>query len=99
MMNNKKNLNKHIIVENIFKKTGLPKNYINKIIKSLIQIISLGLISDKNIKINNFGTFNLLSKNERIGRNPKNKKEVLISRRNVVTFKSSTFLKQKINKL
>ena len=98
-MNNKKNLNKHIIVENIFKKTGLPKNYINKIIKSLIQIISLGLISDKNIKINNFGTFNLLSKNERVGRNPKNKKEVLIPRRNVVTFKSSTFLKQKINKL
>ena len=48
-------------------------------------------------KISNFGTFILRHKKSRIGRNPKTKKEAIISERNVILFKPSKFLKNKIN--
>ena len=49
------------------------------------------------VKISNFGTFILRHKKPRIGRNPKTKKETIISERNVILFKPSKFLKNKIN--
>jgi len=44
--------------------------------------------SDK-VKIHNFGTFIVRYKKSRIGRNPKTKKEVMISERKVISFKAS----------
>ena len=48
-------------------------------------------------KIDNFGSFKILKKGRRIGRNPRTKKEYEISPRKIVTFKTSNFLKEKIN--
>ena len=56
------------------------------------------LIKSKKVKISDFGTFNILEKSERIGRNPKTKVEKLISSRKVVTFKASKKIKNKLNK-
>ena len=93
------NLNKKEIARNIFKKIGISKSYAEEIINSLIEILSLGLSNNKTIKINNFGTFSVLFKKERMGRNQKNKQAVLITKRNVISFKVSSSLKKKINPL
>ena len=50
------------------------------------------------IKISSFGTFKVINKKERIGRNPKTKVEAKILSRKVVKFKPSLLLKEKINK-
>ena len=55
------------------------------------------IIKSNKVKITSLGTFSVLHKKERIGRNPKTKKEAFISERNVVLFKPSKFLKNKIN--
>ena len=55
---------------------------VNEMIEQIIQ----GLINYKIFKIHNFGTFKIKQKKSRIGRNPKTKKEVMISERNVITF-------------
>ena len=71
------------------------KNY-----KFNIEVIIDGFLKDHIVKINGFGTFKLRRKKSRIGRNPKNGKEYLISDRNVVTFypsnKVKLFMKKQI---
>ena len=63
----------------------------------MFEILLEGIKSKGKVKISNFGTFILRHKKPRIGRNPKTKKEVIISERNVVLFKPSKFLKNTIN--
>ena len=55
------------------------------------------LKNKKDVKIVNFGIFKIRQKNERVGRNPKTRIEVIISKRNVVKFKASEFLLNTIN--
>ena len=56
------------------------------------------LIGGSNVKLSSFGSFQVRSKNERIGRNPKTGEEVPILPRQVLVFKPSNVLKSKINK-
>ena len=48
--------------------------------------------------LSSFGTFAVINKNERIGRNPKSKIETKITSRRVVKFKPSLAIKEKLNK-
>ena len=50
------------------------------------------------VKISSFGTFQVRSKRQRIGRNPKTGEEVPILPRRVLTFRASNVLKERINK-
>tara|TARA_B100000035_G_C20831897_1_gene479081 strand:+ start:306 stop:599 length:294 start_codon:yes stop_codon:yes gene_type:complete len=91
------NLTKKEIINSIYMQLGYPKNLIENVIEDIFQIILESLREKGKVKIPNFGTFILRYKKSRIGRNPKTKKEALISERNVVLFKPSKFLKNKIN--
>ena len=59
-------------------------------------LTSINLKSGK-IKISSFGTFKVINKKERIGRNPKTKIEAIIVPRKVVKFIPSTLIKEKLN--
>ncbi len=63
----------------------------------MFDILVESLTEKGKVKISNFGTFILRHKKSRIARNPKTKKETIISERNVVLFKPSKYLKNKIN--
>jgi nucleoid DNA-binding protein len=63
----------------------------------MIDLIIESLEKKSEVKIVNFGIFRIRKKKNRIGRNPKTKVEVMISARNVVTFKVSDFLLNSIN--
>ena len=49
------------------------------------------------IKISSFGSFEVIDKNERVGRNPKTKVKAKISARSIVRFKPSNIIKDKLN--
>ena len=83
------NITRDEISEYINQEFGLTKRDCNLIVNDLLDEIISGLIDNSIVKIHNFGTFRLRKKNSRIGRNPKTKKEVMISSRNVVTFTPS----------
>ena len=70
----------------------------SSLIDDFFESIILELINLKKIKISSFGTFEIVHKNERIGRNPKTKKEARITARKIVKFKPSVQFKEKINK-
>ena len=97
MRANRENTHKKIIINNIFNKTGLPSNYIAKIVDDIISIVKRNLVVNETVKIKNFGIFSLKKKNKRFGRNPKNKIVHEISERKVVTFKVSNDFKKKLN--
>ena len=97
MQNNKRlNYTKNEISSYIGFKTGLPKSYVAKIVNDLI--IYLRILSKKGkLNIKNFGTFNILSKTERVGRNPKTNDEFIIEARKSISFIMSKNLNKKIN--
>ena len=66
-------LTKNHITKQIHSKTGLSVLYTEKLVESLILILK-DLIKAKKTSIKNFGTFKIVNKKKRVGRNPKNKK-------------------------
>ena len=94
----KKNFQKKDIVKSISSKTGLSENYLKKIVNDLIQILSQNL-KTRNLIIKNLGSFKVLFKKERIGRNPKTKEEYIISAHKVLSFTVSQNLSKKMKEL
>ena len=95
---NKRNLTRESLSKKIYQNLGFSKNFSSNIIDHVFEFLSSELIESKKIKITSFGTFSVLNKKERIGRNPKTKVEAKISNRRVVRFYPSTNVKEKLNK-
>tara|TARA_B100000575_G_scaffold292986_1_gene302975 strand:- start:8475 stop:8756 length:282 start_codon:yes stop_codon:yes gene_type:complete len=91
-----KNLNKKDISIFLSKQKGFSNSFSKKIINDLIEAMSSIITSNKLI-LKNIGSFKLINKNSRIGRNPKTKKIYEIKSRKVVSFKTSSALLKKIN--
>ena len=93
----RQNLTKKEIINSIYMQLGYSKKLIENILEDVFEIILESLKEKGKVKISNFGTFILRNKKARVGRNPKTKEEAVISQRNVILFKPSKLLKDKIN--
>ena len=91
------NLTKKDLVNLIYMQIGFSKQISENLIDDFFQIIIENLTKEKTLKLSKFGTFSIRQKKSRIGRNPKTKKESIISQRNVVLFKPSKEFKDFIN--
>jgi len=85
---NKNNLIKDDIIKNLSHRSGFSSNLSKKIIDDLIEIL-ISRIVNKGLNLKNLGSFNLLKKKERLGRNPKTKEEFIISARKSLRFVAS----------
>tara|TARA_Y100001970_G_C13824218_1_gene646472 strand:- start:409 stop:708 length:300 start_codon:yes stop_codon:yes gene_type:complete len=94
----KKNFTRKDLTYKIHQNLGFSKNFSSEIVDNFFELLINELINLRKVKISSFGTFKVMSKGERIGRNPKTKIEAKISSRKVVKFKPSIFIKKKINK-
>lgn len=92
---NIKDNNKKTISNNIFNSLGLSRKYSEVLTNDLIDILKY-LCKKKGLNIKNFGTFKILNKSERIGRNPKNKKTYKIKARKSLSFIISKKFRDKI---
>ncbi len=96
MLNN--NLKKNDLAKIISSKTGFSFNFSKKIVDDLINII-IDKIKDGSLKLKNIGTFRLINKNQRIGRNPITKEQFIISKRKSLSFVTSKKIKDYLEKL
>ena len=87
----KKNISKKI---NLI--IGFSHLYSKEITNDLVDILK-DLIKTKETKIKNFGSFRVIKKNQRIGRNPKNKKKYIIEARKSLSFYISKKIDSKLN--
>ena len=84
-------LNRETITKQISIEFGIAYSTVYKKIDKILEIWSNEMINS-DLSINYIGSFKIKQKNERIGRNPKTKKEHLIKSRKVISFKKSTKL-------
>ena len=91
------NLTKKDLVNLIYMQIGFSKHISENLIDDFFQTIIDNLSKERSLKLSNFGTFTIRQKKSRIGRNPKTKKETMITKRNVVLFKPSKTFKDFIN--
>ena len=94
----KKNFTRKNLSINVHQNLGFSKNISSFLIDDFFESLVSELIKFNKIKISSFGTFQVIDKKERIGRNPKTKVEVKIVARKVVKFKPSISIKEKLNR-
>ena len=92
----KNSLTKDEIAKNLNKKTGFSVNLSKKFINDFIVIL-IQNIKKSSLNIKNFGTFKIIKKNQRMGRNPKTGEIHSISPRKSLSFIASKKLSNKIN--
>ena len=92
-----KNFTRKNLSNKIYNHLGFSKNLSLKIVEDFFETIASEIIKSNKIKILSFGTFSVLNKKERMGRNPKTKIQAKISSRKVIRFQPSLLLKKKIN--
>ena len=93
---NKKNLTKKDITLDLKNKTGFSFLLSKKLTNDFIDIL-IHNISYRELNLKNIGSFKIIKKNERLGRNPKTKDKFVIYSRNSITFKTSSKLVNFLN--
>ena len=81
----------------VFCPPSLYIDFSRKLIDSILEIIVEDLNKNNKVKISGFGTFKIINKKSREGRNPKSKELFLIKPRKVVSFYPSKEVRKKIN--
>ena len=94
----KKNFTRKDLSNNVHQKLGFSKNLSSLLIDDFFESLVSELVKGNKIKISSFGTFQVIDKKERIGRNPKTKVEAKIEARKIVKFKPSNIIKEKLNR-
>ena len=75
------------LVNEIAAKAGLTKVQAKAALDATLESISQALANDDKIQLIGFGTFSVVAKPERQGRNPRTKETITIPARKVVKFK------------
>lgn len=77
---------------------GLTASDAYRMIDIIFDEIGESLANDEEVKISGFGTFKILSKSARIGRNPKTGTPAVISARRVAAFRPSVEFRKQVAK-
>ena len=83
-------------LEALFDQLGLNKREAKELVDLFFEEVRMALEDGAQIKLSGFGNFDLRSKNQRPGRNPKTGEEIPISARRVVTFRPGQKLKARV---
>ena len=94
---NTNKITKKYLAEKIFEKIGISKRHSYKLVQMFFETIIQGLKEDGIVKITHFGTFKLLNKNPRLGRNLNTMEDVIIKPRKTISFKIHPKLKEYLN--
>ena len=95
-MKAKVNTTKIDFIDYLSKKKGFSQSLSRKLIGDLIEIFN-SVLRNNDLILKNIGSFKLLNKKERLGRNPKTNKEYIIKSRKSISFISSKNLNDKLN--
>lgn len=88
-----KTLTRAEISEVIAESIGFPRHRAMEVLEQILEQMIVGLVKEGELKLSSFGSFNVRKKNNRIGRNPKTGKEVMITPRKTISFRASHILK------
>ena len=84
------------LVETVAESLGLSKSDSQRTLEGVLECIAKGLIGDRKVQIQGFGTFMAKERKARMGRNPQTKEPMLIPASKTVTFKPGQALKGRV---
>jgi integration host factor subunit alpha len=90
-------LTKAHIVNAVAEQNGYTIKRSFKVVETLLEIIKGALESGEDVLVSGFGKFCVNEKKERMGRNPATGEAMMMEARQVVTFRCSGQLRDKIN--
>lgn len=82
------------LINEIAAKASLSKAQAKAALDATLESISQAVANDDKVQLIGFGTFSVVEKPERKGRNPRTKEEIVIPARKVVKFKPGAGLGQ-----
>lgn len=82
------------LINEIAAKATLTKKQAKEALEATLESISQALANNDRVQLIGFGTFAVVEKPERKGRNPRTKEEIVIPARKVVKFKPGAGLGQ-----
>ena len=91
-------MNKNELIEAIALSTEITKTDVDKVVTSLTEVITDELEKGDSVSLKGFGTFEVRSRSERTGRNPRTRETLVIPASKVPAFKVSSALKKAVNK-
>ena len=94
----KKKIKKIDLAKNLSSSFGFTQKLSVKIIDDIFEII-IDNIKDGNFNLKNIGSFKVLQKKERLGRNPKTREEFIISSRKSVSYVASKSISKNLDKI
>jgi len=77
---------------------GILRKDVKKILEIVFKEITQALSDGKNIEIRGFGSYKVIKRKARAGRNPKNSKPVQIPEKKAIKWKMSKALFKRLNK-
>lgn len=83
-------------VREVARKTGLPMREVSKVINTSLDVIAEALRGGEKVVLTGFGTFEMRSRQERQGVNPKTRERITIGATRTPGFTASTTLKNAI---
>lgn len=89
-------LTKAELTDLLFENIGLNKREAKEVVECFYEEMRTALQNGDGVKLSGFGNFQLRTKPQRPGRNPKTGEEIPISARRVVTFHASQKLKSMV---
>lgn len=91
-------MNKTELIEAIASRTDMTKTDVDKVISSLVDVITDALADGDKVSLKGFGIFEVRARDARIGRNPRTGETMEIAASKVPAFKASSTLKKAVNK-
>ena len=84
------------LCEAVHLEVGLTRQDGAALVERTLDLVAEALEQGQTVKLSGFGVFQVRSKRERIGRNPKTGVEVPIAPRRVLTFRASQMMRDRI---
>jgi DNA-binding protein HU-beta len=90
-------MNKGKMTDIVAKKTGLTKDKSKKVINAILEAFNDALSSEGKIQLVGLGTFDVIERQGRAGRNPKTGEAIVIPTKKAIRFKAGKNLKNAVN--
>jgi integration host factor subunit alpha len=85
------------LAEKIYEGLSCQKKEAIELVELVMETLKEAIATEGNVKLSGFGNFVVRQKADRAGRNPQTGETINIPSRNVLTFKPSPVLKNRIN--
>ena len=90
-------MNKTELVEAIASSTELTKTDVDKVVTALVEVVTDALAKGDKVSLKGFGNFEVRTRSERTGRNPRTGETMTIAASKAPAFKASSALKKAVN--